>query len=231
MNEQGTKPVDRRLWWLAGAMVFMAVALGCTPSTLSMLLVPFSDDKLPAKCKLKKDKGESTVVVYAQFARGDVPLDLEPSASELADVFAMHLKQRCAANKEKIVIVPPSKVRSYLNNRFGEAVNDKELGEHFKADYVIRFEIQSLSLYVRGSAKGLFQGEANVEVAVTDAKAPEGEGRIFSEVYRRSYPKSGPKDAQGASSLQFRTMFVNRMGKDLSSWFTAFPSDETKEMD
>ena len=66
---------------------------------------------------------------------------------------------------------------------------------------------------------------------VTDAKAPEGEGRIFSEVYRRSYPKSGPKDAQGASSLQFRTMFVNRMGKDLSSWFTAFPSDETKEMD
>jgi hypothetical protein len=224
--------VNRRWWWFAGALSFLSFALGCTPSSLSMLLYPFfPEEKVPARCKLTKEKGESTVVVYATFARGAVPLDLEPAANELADNVATQMRQRFAANKDKVIVIAPSKVRSYLNNHLGEAVADKEIGAHFKADYVVNLEIQTLSLYVPGSAKTLFRGDTSVAVAVTDVKAPADEARIFNEAYGAQYPSSGPKDAQGASPLQFRTMFVNKMGKDLSRWFASYPKETGKEMD
>lgn len=226
-NQTPTRRVKPRWWWLAGSLSFLALTFGCSPASFYYLLLPFQDDKIQPRCKLVKDKGESTVVVYATFARGDVPLDLEPAANDLADVLAVQLRKRFAANKEKVAVVAPAKVRSYLNNRLGQTPEPREIGEEFKADYVLKLEIQKMSLYQPGSSKTLFRGQADIAVSVVDLQAKEGEDQKFSDLFHADH---GPKDAGGISSMQFRTLFVNRMAVNLSRWFAAYPKDERLQM-
>src|SRR5262245_7849385 len=132
MAEKTKQPrrVDPRWWWLAGCLGLLTVGIGCSPSSLAFLFVPFIDDKIQPRCKLSRKGEEVTVVVYATFAsRGEVPLDYEPAANELMDVLAVHMRKRFAANKEKVVIVSPSKVRSFMNSRLGKGYTDEEIGD------------------------------------------------------------------------------------------------------
>jgi hypothetical protein len=225
-----TGRVDRRWWWLAGFLTVAGLGLGCSPASFYFLLAPWVDDKMPPKCKLAKKGEEAAVVVYAQFVKGEVPLELEPAAGEMMDVLASQLRQRFAANKEKVTVIPPSKVRSFMNNRLGRDFTDQELADHFKANYVVRLNIHSLSLYERGG-RMLFRGNTEIEVVATEHKANEDENRLLKDVYRLQYPGSGPIEAGSSSPLQFRTMFLNRIGRDLSRWFAAFPKEERLDMD
>ena len=40
---------------------------GCNPASLAMLLVPFMDDKEPAKCKISTPNKETTVAIVTWF--------------------------------------------------------------------------------------------------------------------------------------------------------------------
>lgn len=220
-----------RWWWLLGLIPLMSLAMGCTPGSLAMILMPFVDDRIPPRHKLAKKGEEVTVVVYANFVRGEVPLTLEPAAGEMADLVTAHLKKRVAANKEKVTLISPGRVRSYMNQNLGQALTAREIGEHFKADYVISLEIRELSLHPRNSPKTLFLGNAEVDVALTDMAAEDGDARVFNDIYRTSYPRSGPIDAGGANPVQFRSQFMNKMARDLSRWFTAFPKEERLDIE
>jgi len=222
--------VQPRRWWIAGCFLLMALIAGCNPGAISMLLLPFSDDKLPPKCKLAKKKEETTVLVYATVPKGAVPLDLESVPNDLCDVLSVQLRKRFTANKEKVVVVNPAKVRSFLNNRLGKPIDEIEMGEQFKADYVVRLDIASMALY-EPKTRMLFRGHTEINVTAIDMKQQEGENRIFSEIYRTAYPSSGPIDAGGASASQFRGMFLNKIGRDVSRFFAAYPMDERMAMD
>lgn len=117
-----------------------------------------------------------------------------------------------------------------MNNRLGRGFSDDELAAHFKADYVIRLDIHNMSLYERG--RTLFTGRAEMEVAATHFKGAE-ENELLKEFYRITYPgPSGmPIEVGGNSPLQFRSLFLNRIARDLSRWFAAFPKEERLDMD
>lgn len=221
------------LWWLTGIAPMLALMAGCNPGMLSMLIMPFVDDRIPPRCKLAKKGEEVTVVIYADFARREVPLDLEPAATELSDLLAAQLKKRIAVNKEKVTIVPSSKVRSFRNQHLTQAPTAHEVGKHFKADYVISLEIGTLTLYPPNSekTKTLYFGQTDIDVVVTAMKAAEGEGPLFSEVYQSGFPRSGPQDSGGISAVQFRSFFMNKVARDMSRWFTAFPKEERLDME
>ena len=68
-------------------------------------------------------------------------------------------------------------------------------------------------------------------VTVVDVKADEGEGPLYNDIYHTEYPTQGPIDAGGNESvLSFRTMFMSRLGRELSRWFAAYPVDERLDM-
>jgi hypothetical protein len=222
-----------RTWFLAALVLGSAwMAIGCNPASINFLLMPFVDDKVPAKCKLAHGDKEVHVAILCTHSRLETRPELLPADSELSERLAMQLRKRCAENKEKIKIIPPSQARSLVNQNAGHALSLQEIGEKLKADIVVNLEINSISLYEKGSHSTLFRGNTEITVTVADTSKPKGENTVFQEVYRREYPGSrGPIDASGSSVLEFRTLFLNRIAGDLARMFTAFPPDERFLMD
>lgn len=216
--------------WTAFLLGTLWVSVGCGPANLAMLLVPFSDDRVPPKCKLAAKK-EITVCLVTHFASLETRSDVIPAEAELAELFAQQLRKRAEVNKERIKIVPPAKVRSFQNRADFAARSLYDVGKHFEADYVVSLEIANLSLYEKASHQMLYRGNTEIAVNVIDMKKPAGEGTIFTEHYRREYPSGGPRDASEGSVARFRAIFLNTVAGDLARLFTAYPSDELRAMD
>jgi hypothetical protein len=212
---------------LALPLCFLALFSGCNPASLAFLMMPFVDDKEPAKCKLSNPTRDTTVAIVTWFGNSDLQLysELTPFDNELSEKLATALHDRFVMNKEKVKIVPHHQVRVYQNKVASKSWSPSDLGKKLKADYVIAMEINSLTLYARGSSNQLFQGNTEVDVKVYDLSKPEYDQVIFNEIYQRTYPKDNPIDASG-SVMQFRALFLRHMTRELSRWFSPYTHDE-----
>jgi hypothetical protein len=210
-----------------------AMAIGCGPSSLAVLFMPFVDDRIEPKCKLADPKKEITVVVASHFENLEVRPDVQPAAGELAETFANELRKRAQVNKEKIKVVPPLKARPHLAKLKTpwDAEGLLSVGEKLGADYVIALNIQDMALIKPSTFNQLYQGKADIEVTVYDTHQPALESVIKKDPFRSEFPRSRPIDQSECSPLQFRQMFINRIARDLARWFTAYPSDEKFEID
>jgi hypothetical protein len=217
--------------WTAFILGSLWAAIGCTPGTLTGLLMPFSDDKVPPVCKLAKPKQEVTVCIVTNFAALETRLDTVPAANELSELFAQQLRKRAEENKEKIKVLPPSKTRSYASAADFTGRTLQDIGKQCKADYVISLEITGLELYERRSAQMLYHGNADINIQVVDVTKPAGEGSIFIDAFRREYPKDRPLDVSDMNPSQFRLRFLNAVAGDLARMFTAYPSDQRNMID
>src|SRR6266404_3687654 len=84
---------------------FVGIGLvGCNPQALSMLLMPWFDNKEPAECKIADPKKETTVAIVTWFGNPalETSPDLMPIDSELSDQLAKILRDRYQGNKEKV---------------------------------------------------------------------------------------------------------------------------------
>jgi len=227
---------DRRWHWSAGVLgvLLLSAGIGCDMATLTYFLIPWADDTIPAQVKLTPPKGqkEATVVIMGSFAGLETRPEFQTVDRELCDRLAAEIKRRAEDNRDRIKIVPYYQVKSYLNKELDPHMIDKRaIGKHFKADYVINLEINNMSLF-EGSYRQLFRGTTEISVTVFNVNQPNGEGPIYEEVYHTEYPARGPLDAEGGNSvLQFRTLFLNRLAKDLSRRFEAYPHDEKFDFD
>jgi hypothetical protein len=216
--------------WTAFILGSLWAAIGCTPGTLTGLLMPFADDKVPPVCKLAK-KQEVTVCIVTNFATLETRLDTVPAANELSELFAQQLRKRAEENKEKIRVLPPGKTRSYASAADFTGRTLQDIGKQCKADYVISLEITNLELYERRSSQMLYHGNADINIQVVDVTKPAGEGAIYTEAFRREFPRGGPRDASDMSAAQFRLMFLNAVAGDLTRMFTAYSSDQRNMID
>ncbi|MCS7044861.1 MAG: hypothetical protein NZO58_00745 [Gemmataceae bacterium] len=223
---------DLRRWrWVAFLLGTLGVSFGCTPATLSLLFLPFTDDRIPPKCHLAKNK-EVTLCITTSSTALETRPDLIPAEQELAELLAQQLRQAAVENKEKIKVVPPSRVRSFLQSgeASGRALSD--VGKQFKADYVISLEIASMSLYERGSQQMLFRGNTEIKVSVIDVAKPAGEGTIFTETYRREFPLNHPLEVTDARDVPlFRQRFLGAVATDIARMFTPYPSNRRHLME
>lgn len=220
--------------WLYLFLVTAMLSMGCNMSTLYFIL-PWKDT-IPPKFELSTSKKEVTVVIQSSFAHSleahpELLGDFQTADRDLCERVGQALRKRYDDNRERIKIIPYYQVKSFVNKQ-GDSrlVSVYEVGSHFKADYVVNLEINSMSFYENGYRQ-LFRGKADMSVTVFDMSKPQGEGPVFEEVYRTEYPASGPVDAGGSSVLQFRSMFLGRVSKDLSRWFAASPHDERFDFD
>jgi hypothetical protein len=206
-------------------------SIGCNPSTLNFLLMPFVDDKVPPACKLTDNDKEVTVAILCTFASIETIPELLPVDNMLAERLAHEMRIRCKLNKEKIAFVPAARVRSLVNQY--PDISLHKLGEKLKADYVIALEINSMTLYEKGSYQRLFRGSTEISVTAIDVSKPAGEGTILNEPYRRKYPgaANGPIDVAGSSEIEFRNLFINKVAQELARYFVAYPAEVRREMD
>ncbi len=143
--------------WTAFLLGSLWVAIGCNPATLTGILMPFSDDRVPPVCPLAKKK-EVTVCVVTNFAGLETRLETAPAANELAELFALQLRKRAEENREKIKVLAPSKTRNYAGAADFTGRTLQDIGKQCKADYVVSLEIASMDVYERKSSQMLYRG-------------------------------------------------------------------------
>jgi hypothetical protein len=216
-----------RKWHLAALVLGLAwLSIGCSPATLSFFFMPFTDTNIPPRCKLAAKGKEVTVCIVSNFASLETRGEIVPSDGELAALVAQQLRKRTQENKEKVIVVDPSRTRNQALS--GRTL--QEIGTQFKADYVVALEIQNLTLYEKGTTM-LYRGNIDMVVRVVDVKQGEG-AAIFNEPLRCEYPgMRGPIDTAEMNVMQFRSRFLNKVAGDVARLFTGYPPEQRLDME
>lgn len=225
-------PRERR-WFVVTLLVLIVAGFGCNPLIAPLyLLGVFNKPVVPPelnfyeKAREEKDKRNIKVIVLASRGTGVSP-DFIGSEVKLATMFAAKLAAGFAENKERVSIVPVSDVEKFkLEHENWKAMDVREIGKKFHADYVIDMELSSLSLYANRSHKQFFQGQVRVSLAVVDVEKPGEEG-VWRREYTRQYPATGPQAIDSDMSQEkFMQQFFFRVATDLSWYLTAHPTAE-----
>ena len=195
--------------------------------------MPFVDDREPPKlCKIASpDKKEVTVAIVTTFANLETRPEMLPIESELSDRLAADMRKRAAANKEKIKFIPTAKVRSLMNQTAGNTLSPREIGRKLKANIVINLEINSISLYEKGSFNQLFRGKTEIVISCLEMSKPSKEGMHQEHLCARISRARGPIDAGNSSVLEFRTKFLDVIAQDIARYFIAYSPEENRRMD
>ncbi len=225
----------RRHWlWAVFFLCTSGLLVGCNPQALNFLLMPFVDDRVQPKCKLETEgKKEVVVAILTTFTNLETRPEMLPVESELSDRLAAEMRKRTVEAKEKMKFIPTAKVHTLMNQSAGSnTLSPREIGQKLKADFVINLEINSISLYEKGSFNQLFRGKTEIAITCVDVHKPQGEGTMLQEIYPREYPGArGPIDAGNSSVLEFRTQFLNVIAQGLARFFIAYSPDENRRMD
>lgn len=224
-------PNERR--WMVTLLVLAVAGLGCNPLIAPLYLLGLFNRPVIApdlnfyeKAREEKDKRNIKVVILSSRGPG-VPPDFIGSEARLATMFAGKLGAGFAENKEKVSIVPVSEVEQFKQEHENwKAMDVREIGKKFKADYVIDVELSSLSLYANRSHKQFFQGQVIVGLSVIDVDKPGDDG-VWRREYTRQYPANGPQPIDSDMSQEkFLQQFFFRVATDLSWYLTAHPTSE-----
>jgi hypothetical protein len=187
-------------------------------------------DRVPAQVKLAPSSGKEVNVVI--LTRSKLPSagkpELENLERDLTHRVAQATEKRFKDNREKIKIVPFGRVKAYLDKK-SPSPSEPEVGMHFKADFVIGLDVNTMGFY-EGSYRELFRGRTEIMISVFDVAQDAEEGPAYEAVYRTEYPPHGPIDAGGSSVIGFRTLFLDRIAKDMSRYFAAYSSAERLDM-
>ena len=107
------------------------------------------------------------------YGSADVQAEQIGIDRQLGTMIARQLQDRCAANKEKVKIVPIHRVEKFKADHPGwKSMGAAEISRQFEADYVIDIELVKLGLFEPGSHRTLYKGTGKIDVAVLDTTRP-----------------------------------------------------------
>jgi hypothetical protein len=217
----------RNYWLLPGFILVAVLCTGCNVLSIPFFLMMGMDPQREPECRLAAKDREVKVVVLAYSSGVETRPEFIRVDRDLSRLLAQWLQKGFKDNKEKVTLVSPSKVEKFKDDHPNwETMNLEEIARHFEADYVINLEVESLSLYEKGSGNQLYLGRAAIGVSVVDMNQP-GEGAIFQKMYTCQYPEvRGPIPVSDKPVQQFRLEFLMYIAKHLSWYFTAHPISE-----
>src|SRR5947208_2436748 len=93
-------------WFLVLLGGLSWLSIGCSPQTLSMFLMPFTDNKVDPEYKLFAADKEVTLVILSNFKDAQFQEEIRKADTELADQVSQFLRNRCEANKHKLKLIP-----------------------------------------------------------------------------------------------------------------------------
>jgi hypothetical protein len=228
-NNHRRGPRRERAWRVAALILTVVVAsIGCDPvQTLNFILTPFSDAAIDPDCPLTIPNKESKVVVLA--APGDVEPNLQFKGADdiLCRRLIALLDERFKEHKDKVKIVPFTKVAAYRNKHPDWLTQSKrDIGKYFEADFVLYLELGPMAMYEKGSNGLLYRGSVEINMTLVDVNQDEGEGTKFQDIYSCMYPTHGPEDATAMSPARFQANFMEHVAKDL---LIQFAPHETRD--
>jgi hypothetical protein len=172
-----------------------------------------------------KDKNKEVRVVILTYSAMDPQYEFIQADRQITLKLGRELTKLFQENEEKVTIVPPRLVEEYKNTHPSKhGLDPLEVGQHFKADYVIYLELNKLSLYEQGAGNQLLRGRADISVSLVDVHHPDDpeEPHSFTCVY--------PGDSCGAQDVSpentpvsFREKFLAHVAKRLSYYFAPHP--------
>lgn len=209
-----------KLWTAALVLTTLVLGLGCNPlGTIAFIFEP--ENVIEPKCKLSEKDKEVKVVILCYHGNLEDRPELMPADRELSNRVVRCLEESYKEHKEKVVIVHPSQVKGYLSRHPDwHTMSRQDIGKHFGADYVINIEINSITLYERGSGNRLFHGQAELTLTAIDVKKPDGEGDKYFETMRGEVPI---RDAGDMSVTDFRGRLLDNLARNVAQRFAAFP--------
>ncbi len=227
-------PLSRWRWPLLLIAALSWLSIGCSPQSLYMFMMPFSDMNVQPEEKLFKENKELTLVIMTNFARPELRPDMQGADAELSGLLAQSLRKRCAENKHKLKIVSDAQVRSQqLNQLVGGQLSPVEIGKHFKADFVLDLTINSFSLYEKDLYPPMYRGKTDVAISLYAVNTKTDDGhKIFNKELQRGFPSGpGPIDATSMTPSWFRTLFLTKVANDVAKTFISYPPEERRVLD
>ncbi len=131
--------------------------------------------------------------------------------------------------RKEIKCISPSKVDSWLGRVGGFWEDPSEIAEEFETDYIIHFDLDSIS-YVEENSVGFYRGKAHGQVkvyAVREVGGKRGAFLIFEHEYKTAYPNHYPISADNMSQRAFAEKFTKRIADELARLFYDYRSTET----
>ncbi|HYV38804.1 MAG TPA: hypothetical protein VE988_24180 [Gemmataceae bacterium] len=231
----------KRAWWVAAALLAALVgSIGCAPiSTLSALVAPFSNNNIDPVFDLTiPDKESKVVFIVAHSNPNNVSEIFRDADQVLCTRLTNMLALRYKENKEKVTIVPVSKVYAYMHDHPGWITQSKqEIGKKFGADFVAYLELGHLSMYENKSTD-LYRGNVDITIKVADVNVGDTststtfkEAKVRDSIFTCTYPTNQPEDRFSMSPPQFRAAFLERVAKGLVPYFVASPPKSRTDID
>jgi hypothetical protein len=204
----------------------LAMGGACNPLYLPLFLTG-KPQMTPAELyKLaSKDKKKEVKAVILTYMGLETRPEFIQSDRDIARFLALHLKKLTEENEEKVSIVNPFKVEEYKNANpdwHSSHLDLREIGKHFKADYVIYIEVGSLSMYQPGSIGTFYRGQAILTVSLVNLNE-EDDYTLPPREITFTYPREeqGGNEAVDADTppQEFKLRFLNALARRLSWLF------------
>jgi|SRR5579862_3947916 len=216
-------------WRVGAVLLVIAVGgLGCNPiATIGFLAYPFcpnnDEPAFPLTLKGKESKVVFLCAHEDNVATNDAFRDADQAlCRQLTNLLSLQYKE----NKDKVNIVPVSKVYAYLREHKDWITQPKQdIGKHFDADFVVYLELGPMTMYEPKSNKALYRGNVEIRIAVIDMRQADGEGTKPDQFYSCTYPATCPEDAGSMTPENFRARFLDRIAKDLVPYFATHPAE------
>jgi len=218
--------VRRWSWCVLGAAALAAA--GCNVLSLPFFIMG-PEPKVPATMQqLASDDKEKEVKVVVLAAAGlETRTELVRADRDLAVLLTKHLRDGFKYNNESVKVISPTKVENFKSEHPDWQKWDLEdIGKHFEVDYLVYLEVNSLSLYEKGSNNTLYRGRAEVTVSLLDINHPDEvvKQKYFTGLYPGQVKP--PVEVSESNPLDFRRAFLDYMAEQMSWYFTSHPSNK-----
>jgi hypothetical protein len=214
-------------WWLAALVLALFIgSIGCSPiAGLGLLTNSLYPNSVEPDCPLTlADKESKVVFIVAHEDEVSIDFNMREADQVICRDVVKLLTQRYKENKDKVKIVPVTTVYAYLReHRNWIAQSKQELGKHFDADYLVYIELGPMTLKQPGSSGTLYRGHVDYRIQVIDVHPTDGEAVKFERVGTSTTPEQATTEI---TPLNYRTLFLDRVSKDLAKRFAAHPPQD-----
>ncbi len=181
-------------------LLFFGYLLGGPPSV---------EPDFDAQTKESMTDKDVTVAVVC-YAPTEIRYNFEEIDHEVAKYVSFRLHQH------KIKVVSPDRVRGWLDeNR--EWDKPEEIGEAFKATYVVYIDLNEFSLYEDGGAN-LYRGRAEAVVSVWKMDGSEAE-KIYTTEKISKFPVHQPIATSDETYQNFKSRYLARLSDEVGRLF------------
>ena len=208
------QPSTRRRWLgLLGACLSLVLMAGCQQFVILSYLIggpPSIEPDFDKETGLSMKKKEKTVAVVC-FAPKEMLLEFPHIDHEIAAQLSYRL------GENKIAIVKPDYVRAWVESHPKWELAE-EIGNQFKADYVIEVELSTFSLF-EGTSTTLYRGRTEADIHVTEMDESGHGDRIYSKDLDFHFPIRVQRSSTEQELLPFKREYISRLSEKIGWMF------------